>query len=55
MSTARSRKYLAVTSSAGRNASRCSSAFEDAVQAYRYFRDGNPFGKVVVELPAVTC
>jgi NADPH:quinone reductase-like Zn-dependent oxidoreductase len=24
--------------------------FDEAVQAYRYFRDGNPFGKVVVEL-----
>jgi NADPH:quinone reductase-like Zn-dependent oxidoreductase len=24
--------------------------FEEAVQAYRYFRDGDPFGKVVVEL-----
>jgi len=24
--------------------------FEDAVRAYRHFRDGNPFGKVVVEL-----
>jgi len=24
--------------------------FEEAVQAYRYFRGGNPFGKVVVEL-----
>jgi NADPH:quinone reductase-like Zn-dependent oxidoreductase len=23
--------------------------FKEAVQAYRYFRDGNPFGKVVVE------
>lgn len=22
--------------------------FEEAVEAYRYFRDGNPFGKVVV-------
>ena len=25
-------------------------SFEEAVQAYRYFRDGDPFGKVVVEL-----
>lgn len=25
-------------------------AFQDAVEAYRHFRDGNPFGKVVVEL-----
>lgn len=25
-------------------------AFEDAVQAYRHLRDGNPFGKVVVKL-----
>lgn len=24
--------------------------FEEAMQAYRYFRDGNPFGKVVVKL-----
>lgn len=24
--------------------------FEDTVEAYRHFRDGNPFGKVVVEL-----
>ena len=24
--------------------------FSEAVQAYRYFRDGGPFGKVVVEL-----
>ena len=24
--------------------------FDEAVRAYRYFRDGNPFGKVVVDL-----
>jgi NADPH:quinone reductase-like Zn-dependent oxidoreductase len=26
--------------------------FEEAVEAYRYFRDGNPFGKVVVRSPS---
>lgn len=25
--------------------------FDEAVEAYRYFRDGNPFGKVVVTMP----
>jgi NADPH:quinone reductase-like Zn-dependent oxidoreductase len=26
--------------------------FDEAAEAYRYFRDGNPFGKVVVRAPA---
>ena len=25
-------------------------AFDDALEAYRYVRDGNPFGKVVVTI-----
>jgi NADPH:quinone reductase-like Zn-dependent oxidoreductase len=28
--------------------------FDETVEAYRYFRDGNPFGKVVVRSPSAT-
>jgi len=26
--------------------------FDEAAEAYRYLREGNPFGKVVVDCPA---